>query len=202
MSARCRTGARAARTCHTSRGCFTRAASRRNPCHLAWIAIWHRSRSSQTCATRSGVGAWVGLLYRDDAAPLQENRRFAGSSASAVSGRNNIFLTSHRCSGSQKAASSTQPFSCVPDPLLRCSVSNPFGGISLFIFPGHRHAIIRRIRHSLSLSPAFCQFFGIYLIVNHHALLLWNKPVRRQAGGVALDSRDDAAHRKVRFCDC
>jgi hypothetical protein len=196
MSARCRTGARAPRTCHTSRGCFTRAASRRNPCRLAWLAIWHRSRSSQTCASRSGVRAWLGLLYRDDAAPLQKNRRFAGSSASAVSGRDNIFLMSHRRSGPHEAASSTQPFSYVPDPLLRCSVSNPSGGISLFTSLDHRHAIIRRIRRSLSLFSAFCQFFGIYPVINHDALLLCNKLVRQQAVGVALDSRDDAAHRK------
>ncbi|AMV44585.1 hypothetical protein ATN79_21825 [Paraburkholderia caribensis] len=75
-------------------------------------------------------------------------------------------------------------------------MSNPFGGISLVIFPDHPHAIICRIGRSLSLSPAFCQFFGIYLIVNHDALLLSNKPVRQQAVGVALDSRDDAALRK------
>jgi hypothetical protein len=34
------------------------------------------------------------------------------------------------------------------------------------------------------------------LIVNHDAPLLWNKLVRQQAVGVALDSRDDATHRK------
>lgn len=58
----------------------------------------------------------------------------------------------------------------MPDPLLRCFVLSRFGDL-LFIFRGHRHAIVRRIRRCLSLSSAFCQFLGIYLIVNHDALL-------------------------------
>jgi hypothetical protein len=78
-------------------------------------------------------------------------------------------------------------------------VSNPFGGISLFTSLDHRHAIIRRIRRGLSLFPAFCQFFGIYLVINHDALLLWKKLIRQQAVGAVPDSRDHATYREVGF---
>lgn len=83
----------------------------------------------------------------------------------------------------------------MPDPSLRRAVLSPFDN-ALFIFRGHPHAIIRRIRRSLSLFPAFCKFFGIYLIVIHDVLLLWNKLLRQQAVGVALDSRATRQKRK------
>jgi hypothetical protein len=60
------------------------------------------------------------------------------------------------------------------------AVDNP-----LFIFGAHGHTIIRRIRRGLSLFPAFCQFFGIYLVIDHDALLLWKKLVRHQVVRVA-----------------
>jgi hypothetical protein len=92
-------------------------------------------------------------------------------------------------SGSHKAASSTQQFPCVPDPLLRPSVLSPVDD-PLLIFGGHRHAIIRRIRCGFSLLPAFCQFFGIYLVINHDALLLWkNWFAKRQLASPPIAGR-------------
>jgi hypothetical protein len=58
------------------------------------------------------------------------------------------------------------------------------------IFGGHRHAIIRRIRCGFSLLPAFCQFFGIYLVINHDALLLWkNWFAKRQLASPPIAGR-------------
>ncbi len=184
MSARYRTGVGRPELVTRAIDGFTRAASRRNPCCLACIAVWHRSRSCHPCASRSDVRApvMVPLPGRCRATAKKPTlRRFFHFRRSR---RNNIFLMSRRRSRSHKAASSTQQFPCVPDPLLRPSILSPVND-PLFIFGGHRHAIIRRIRRGLSLFPAFCQFFGIYLVINHDALLLWKKLIRQRAVGVA-----------------
>jgi hypothetical protein len=49
------------------------------------------------------------------------------------------------------------------------------------------------MREEQFTSPAV----GLYLIVNHGALLLWNKLICQQAVGVALDRRDDATRHKI-----
>jgi hypothetical protein len=92
-------------------------------------------------------------------------------------------------SRSHKAASNTWQFPYVPDPLLRPSVLSPVND-PLFIFQGDRHAIIRRILCGFSLLPAFCQFFGIYLVINHDALLLWkNWFAKRQLASPPIAGR-------------